>query len=234
MAVDEVAAAQQAKAQTKPQTRRSGAPGNRKALILLLLVCVTPVIASYLAYYFMPPEGRINYGELVDPQRETGAVLTEPLAGQLPADSSARLALDTPRAPESAASVSLNDWRGRWLMVLIATADCAQVCQRNLYNMRQVRLTTGKYRDRVQRLWLIPGQGEPPAELLAAHEGMVAARVAAEAVTDLFVPAAGQSQQAHVFLVDPLGNLMMRFPADANPSKMKKDMIRLLKASRIG
>ncbi|MGH1359680.1 MAG: SCO family protein [Burkholderiaceae bacterium] len=216
------------------QQRRKAAPNNRRVLLLLILVCVAPVIASYLAYYFLPPDGRVNYGDLVDPQREVAGLATAPLAGLLPADQKARLALDTPRAPATADSVSLGDWRGRWLMVLLAPADCPQACQTNLYNMRQVRLTTGKYRDRVQRLWLVSDQGEPSSELLAGHKGMVAARVSRDAANGLFVPADGKPPMAHIFLVDPLGNLMMRFPADANPSRMKKDMIRLLKASRIG
>jgi len=212
---------------------------NKRVLLLLAVVCIAPVIASYTAYYLLPPEGRTNYGELVSPQVDTRALETMPLPDSLPADERARLALDTPMAPPTpdlaaGQTVSLDDWRGRWLMVLLSPAECGPACQTNLYNMRQVRLTTGKNRDRVQRLWLVTDQGRPSTELLQQHAGMVTAQVAHGLANELFEPAAGGEQTDHIFLIDPLGNLMMRFPADTDPSKMKKDMIKLLKASRIG
>jgi len=223
------------------QAKAGGRPkhNNKRVMLLLAAVCIAPVIASYTAYYFLPPDGRTNYGDLVDPQVDTRSLQTSPLPGSLPIDETARLELDTPMAPPTpdlaaGQTVSLDDWRGRWLMVLLAPAECGPACTTNLYNMRQVRLTTGKNRDRVQRLWLLPDQAEPSAELLRQHPGMVTARVAPDQAAGFFRPAPGQNQADHIFLIDPLGNLMMRFPADTNPSKMKKDINKLLKASRIG
>lgn len=229
---------------------RAAAPNNKRVLLLLIVVCVAPVIASYLAYYLLPPDGRTNYGDLLQPQQEVGAVMTMPLAGMLPDDEKARLLLDTPGAPvvtpaesspgsstdtdRAKAGVSLADWRGRWLIISIAPAACEEPCATNLYNMRQVRLTTGRDRDRVQRLWLITDGVMPTGELLTSHQGMVAARADPAVVNKLFVALDGNQTPDHIYLVDPLGNLMMRFPAQADPSRMKKDLIRLLKASRIG
>ncbi|MFK7967348.1 MAG: SCO family protein [Burkholderiaceae bacterium] len=212
---------------------------NKRVLLLLAAVCIAPVVASYTAYYFLPPEGRTNYGDLVNPQVDTRSLETSPLADTLPVDEKARLGLDTPLAPKTpdvtaGETVSLNDWRGRWLMVLVAPAACDSACQTNLYNMRQVRLTTGKHRDRVQRLWLVTDDVSPAADLLKQHAGMVTARVAPATARSLFQPATGQQPVDHIFLIDPLGNLMMRFPAQTDPSKMKKDINKLLKASRIG
>ena len=79
-----------------------------------------------------------------------------------------------------------------------------------------------------------PLRPAPNPQVLADHAGIVAARVDPAALGKLFRPADGQALSDHIYLVDPLGNLMMRFPADPNPSRMKKDLIRLLKASRIG
>ncbi len=214
-------------------------PNNKRVMLLLAAVCIAPVIASYTAYYFLPPEGRTNYGDLVNPQVDTRSLETRPLAGSLPVDEKARLGLDTPLAPATpdltaGETVSLNDWRGRWLMVLVSDAACPPACNANLYNMRQVRLTTGKHRDRVQRLWLVTDDASPSGELLKQHAGMVTARIAPEDARSFFQPAAGQQPADHIFLIDPLGNLMMRFPAKTDPSKMKKDINKLLKASRIG
>ena len=126
--------------------------------------------------------------------------------------------------------------------------------------MRQVRLTTGRDRDRVERLWLVSDDRTPNADALADYEGTWVLGVSAEALqatwqqpatpaTPSGQAAAGTpspslptvsstmdplSQETSFWLVDPLGNLMMRFPQDPDPAKMKKDLIRLLKASRIG
>jgi hypothetical protein len=109
--------------------------------------------------------------------------------------------------------------------------------------MRQIRLTTGRERERVERVWLVTDQGQPDAALLAEHEGLWVVRVApdrkADALVDNWLSVAAQSASqnagaSNIWVVDPLGNLMMRFPDNPDPNGMKKDMNRLLKASRIG
>ena len=113
--------------------------------------------------------------------------------------------------------------RGKWVLVTTDGAACDAVCEKKLYFVRQVRRAQGKDMDRVERLWLLADGGTPRPELLAAIEG---ARVAAFKDAN-FSP-------GHIYVVDPLGNLMMRFPTDPEPSMVIKDLQRLLKASRIG
>lgn len=113
--------------------------------------------------------------------------------------------------------------RGKWVLVSADAAACDAHCERKLYFMRQVRRAQGKDMERIERLWLVSGPGEPRAALLASYEGTHVARVAESPFT-----------QEHIYLVDPLGNLMMRFPRDPDPSRVIKDLQRLLKYSRIG
>ncbi len=205
-------------------SRRRG----RRILLLLIAVCVAPVIASYIAFYFMPPQGRTNYGELVEPQRDLRSLpVTVVVAGN---DSST----NTGVLASASQSETLGQWRGRWLMIYAGPADCDARCVERLYKMRQVRLTQGKNRDRIERVWLLTGTGAPSTSILQSHEGMTVVRVDGETLRDALPPAAGGVFSDHIYLVDPLGNLMMRFPSDADPSRMKKDFTRLLKASRIG
>jgi hypothetical protein len=93
--------------------------------------------------------------------------------------------------------------------------------------VRQVRRAVGKDAERIERLWLLTDAGKPRAELLAAIEGSHVVRADAELLKSFPGP-------EHIYLVDPLGNLMMRFPADPDPSRMIKDLQRLLKYSRFG
>jgi hypothetical protein len=109
--------------------------------------------------------------------------------------------------------------------------------------MRQVRLTTGRERERVERLWILTDSGTPDPAVLAEHEGLWVIRLMpqtkSEALIDNWFSVAAQSAArnagaSNIWIVDPLGNLMMRFPDSPDPNGMKKDLNRLLKASRIG
>ena len=109
------------------------------------------------------------------------------------------------------------------MLVSADAAACDAYCEKKLYFMRQVRRAQGKNMDRIERLWLVSGPGAPRPALLAAIEGTRRARLEDPAFT-----------ADHIYLVDPLGNLMLRFPRDPDPSRMIKDLQRLLRYSRIG
>ena len=129
-------------------------------------------------------------------------------------------------APRTVSGAPLPALRGKWVMVTFDGAACDAYCEKKLYYMRQVRRAQGKDQGRVERLWVITDAGSPRPELLAAIEGTHRSRGSPGEFP-------GERVQ-HIYLVDPLGNLMMRFPRDPDPSKMLKDLQRLLKYSRIG
>jgi len=120
--------------------------------------------------------------------------------------------------------------RGKWVLVSFDAADCDAYCERKLYFMRQVRRAQGKDQDRIERLWLLTDAGQPRAELLSAIAGTQVARGAGFA--SRFPAAAALAD--HIYIVDPQGKLMLRYPRDPDPSRMLKDLQQLLKVSRIG
>lgn len=119
--------------------------------------------------------------------------------------------------------------RGKWVLVTFDSAACGPTCERKLYIVRQVRRAQGKDAERVERLWLLTDAGRPRADLLAALEGGHVEQSSVD-VQRVFP---GEPTE-HVYLVDPLGNLMMRFPSQPDPSRMIKDLERLLRYSRFG
>jgi hypothetical protein len=121
---------------------------------------------------------------------------------------------------------SLSELRGKWVLVTFDAAACDAYCERKLYIMRQVRRAQGKEMERIERLWVVTDTGKPRAELLAASEGTRISRS-----ENFGFPG---NAADHIYVVDPLGNLMMRFPRDPDPSKVIKDLQRLLKVSRFG
>ena len=119
--------------------------------------------------------------------------------------------------------------RGKWVLVTFDEASCAPACERKLYVVRQARLALGKDAGRIERLWLVTGGGQPGARLLGAIEGAHVAAASAE-----LERAFSGEVRSHVYLVDPLGNLMMRYPSDPDPARLIKDLERLMKYSSIG
>jgi cytochrome oxidase Cu insertion factor (SCO1/SenC/PrrC family) len=117
--------------------------------------------------------------------------------------------------------------KGKWVLVTVDAAACDAACEKKLYLVRQVRKAQGKDAERIERLWLLSDAAKPRPELVAALESSQLA--AGDAATLSAFPGTRD-----IYLVDPLGNLMMRFPADADPSKMIKDLQRLLKYSGFG
>lgn len=185
----------------------------RWKMLAVLLVCAAPVIASYVTYYFIRPETRRVFGELVDPQRPLPDVQGVSLAG---------------------ARVSLRSLKGQWLLVSVSGGACDDVCQRHLYLQRQVRESLGKDKDRVDRVWLVSDDAAVPPALLTALRDATVLRVEPQALNRWLAPAAGHAVAEHLYLVDPLGNWMMRFPASldvAGAAKLKRDLERVLRAS---
>jgi hypothetical protein len=131
--------------------------------------------------------------------------------------------------PQPVAIAPLAALKGKWVLVQFDGGACDAWCERKLYFMRQVRRAQGKEMTRVERLWLLTDGVAPRAEVLAAIEGTAVAPAPAGAAFP-----ADKSVTDHIYLVDPLGNLMMRFPRDADASRMIKDLQRLLRVSGFG
>lgn len=185
----------------------------RIKMFLVLLVCAAPVVASYFTYYVIRPDGRRNFGELVTQQPVIPAMQAQTLDGQ-PFD--------------------LQSLKGQWLLVSASFAACDDVCQNNLYLQRQLRESLGRDKERMDWVWLITDDGQPPADMQHALAQATVLRVPQSAVAQWLAPAAGQPLSAHLYVVDPLGHWMMRFPAQlarGDAAKARKDLERLLRAS---
>jgi hypothetical protein len=185
----------------------------RVRMLLVLLVCAAPVIASYFTYFVIRPEGRTNYGDLILPTRSLPMLALRTLDG---------------------VPVPTRTLRGQWLLVVVAPSSCDGRCQERLFMQRQLREMLGRERDRLDKVWFVTDEGPLAAPLRAAVEAgpaMTALRVEREALAGWLAPAAGQALEDHLYLVDPTGEWMMRMPAAAEPARVKRDLDRLLRAS---
>jgi hypothetical protein len=185
----------------------------RWKMLMVLLVCAAPVIASYFTYYVIRPEGRRNFGHLIDPQRPLPSIIATNLDGQ---------------------AVNLTSLKGQWLLISVAGGACPAQCAEHLYLQRQIREALGREKDRLDWVWLID-DATPVAEALKpAMSQAWALRVPKAELQQWLLSESTTQLSEHLYLVDPIGNWMMRFPAgiDAKGAhKVRRDLERVLKAS---
>lgn len=194
-----------------PDARRTRR--GRWQMLLLALVCAAPVIASYLGYYVVRPAARSSFGVLIDPQRPIPPAAATDLNGQ-PFDLSAL--------------------RGQWLLVSVAGGECGPACQKNLYLQRQLRESLGRDKDRLDWVWLVSDDTRIDDALRPALSHATVVRVPADTLAGWLAPAPGHRLDEHLYVVDPMGHWMMRFPPGLDHStaaKAKRDLMRLLRAS---
>jgi len=134
---------------------------------------------------------------------------------------------------------NLDSVRGSWTMLYMPEGECGDTCQLNLYHMRQVRLALNHRMDRVQRAVLVESDSQLPSDLLAEHAGLMVATGSSEQQTALRAQIRGAVADMKdlpdaIYLIDPFGNVMLRFPPELAPKSMLKDIKHLLKVSRIG
>ena len=186
----------------------------RLRMLLILAVCAAPVVASYLTYFVIRPEGRTNYSDLIEPQR--------PIPPELPL------------TDLQGAAVKAESLTGQWLLIAVAGGACDAICEKHLWLQRQLRETLGRDKDRLDKVWLIPDAEAPrPAALAGVMTNTRATvlHVPATALSAWLQPARGHVLEDHLYIVDPLGHWMMRVPPDVDPAKLKRDIDKLLRAS---
>jgi cytochrome oxidase Cu insertion factor (SCO1/SenC/PrrC family) len=180
----------------------------RTKLLLLFALFASPIVASLLTYRFYKPELTSNYGELLPPRPVT----------------------DQDFARAEGGAFRFESLRGKWVLVASDSGACAEACQAKLTTMRQVRLALGRNAIRVERVFVADDLAPPSPALAAEYPG----QVVAVTPRGLTLPPGAGHDRAFIYLLDPRGDVMMRFPAQADSKRMLKDLGRLLKASQMG
>ncbi len=188
---------------------------------MLAALFLAPVLTSWGAWLYLNNGGSTsstNAGELVQPARPLQPVVLDDAAGK----------------PWSMAQV-----RGRWAYVMFARQDCDEECERQLYYTRQIRTGVSKDMARVRRILVL---GHPPKDewlqqLQRDHPDLVVVTATGDAwshFTEQFRTREEAVDGAHFFMVDPLGNLMMRYSPAVSAKGIAKDLRKLLKVSQVG
>lgn len=192
-------------------------------LILILLLSLAPVLAAFIVYYVpeLQPEGSTNYGTLVQPQR--------------PMPATEQLSLKT----LDGKPFDINELKGQWLLVTADVGACPEPCAKKLFIMRNTHAMMGKNVKRMARIWLVTDDAPIPENVLEAYKGTIMLRADPKLIDTFFagkdvVSPKDAALSDPIWVIDPLGNLMMQYPKDPDPLQVRKDLGKLLHNSRIG
>lgn len=199
--------------QAQPAPRRS-----LKPLYAVLLMSLAPVIAALIVYFnpSLRPDETTNYGTLYDPQRPM------PAAAELPLTTLDGKPFD------------LNSLKGRWVLAAADGAACPESCARKLFIIRNTHASQGKNVERLVRVWFITDDAPVPQKVLDAYQGTIMVRVRPEALSRYLLEASQTSLADPLWVIDPLGNLILHYPPETDPIRFRKDVSRLVYNSRIG
>lgn len=192
----------------------------RLVIIVLILVFSAPLLSAWILINYAPlsREGNASHGDLYEPIRP------------LP-DVSLQDPLNTDQKDKSL--------HGDWSMLYISTGPCGEACDYRLYSMRQIRLAVSRYARNLQRVWMTDlGNEAAIRNALSDYEGtlVLPMKGGGERIepADLAMPPIDQPFQADcLYIVDPRGNLVLRYRPGVEPEGIISDLKRLLKSSRI-
>ena len=185
----------------------------RLRMLLVMLICAAPVVASYATFYVLRPSSIRSFGELIQPVQHIPDVKATDMQGQ---------------------QVALQSLKDQWLLISVAPGACQADCQQNLYLQRQIRAALGREKDRTDWVWLVSDEAPVDSQLLAGLTEARVLRLPATQIQAWLTPAPGQSLSDHLYLVDPHGDWMMRFPAHLTTEQapqLRRDWERLLRAA---
>lgn len=194
---------------------------SRRKILLLAALFALPVVIAYALYFSgWRPAATGNHGELVQPPRPVADVMLTRLDGR---------------------PMQFRELQGKWTLLIFSAAECLKSCERNLHNLRQVIAAQGEKSERVQSALVVTDtkaldllrytvKDYPDLHVIVGPPAAVA-----ELARQFALPAGGPLEDpGRIYLVDPLGNFMMSYPAGADPNGIRKDLARLLRVSRIG
>ncbi|MSQ56814.1 MAG: hypothetical protein EXR35_04635 [Limnohabitans sp.] len=185
----------------------------RFRMLLVFIICLSPVVASYFMYYVARPASINSFGELIQPTRSLPHSQMIDLQGQ---------------------AGGLSQLKKQWLLISVGSGACPLECQNRLYLQRQILASLGKERGRVDWVWLISDDEAVPAQILPGLQEAQVWRIQSKVIEAWLKPQTGFALQDHFYLVDPMGEWMMRFSALIDKEKaalIKKDLERVLRAS---
>jgi len=216
---------------------------NRIKLLGLFAIVFVPMAAATSMYFggWGVPTGSTNQGELIWPPINISELQATDSQGQPLAQ---HFSLDEPGARPLkwdllSAEADKEESESKWVLLVTGDKDCSEACQQALYTVRQVNIALGKEAERVTRVFVSnQGANALPNDIAEQHPRLSLATTAAGSLQQFIAAGASNGGETldtwNIWVVDPLGNVILRYEAGRHGKDILKDMKRLLKLSNIG
>lgn len=196
----------------------AGSKRNPYTVWFVVAAFIAPVALAYFMFFFVDVKSFVNNGEILNPIVH---IRSFELKNQ-----------DNEIIPE-------NELTYKWRIISFVGKDCDQQCEKRLYDTRQIHTSLGKDQHRLSRMFIHLAPADTPLLKLIAetHQNVIQVNGSAEIITD----ALGENIRNDVginnnetYIMDPMGNVMMRFTQEQPNNEFLHDLKKLLKASQIG
>jgi len=205
------------------ESRQSNnAIGNKKrnpyAVWFVVAAFVAPVVLAYIVFFFVDVKSYINHGEILNPiVHITSFELTD----------------------ENNAIIPKEKLTYKWSLISFVGKTCDEKCEARLYDTRQIHTSLGKNQHRLSRMFVhFKPAGEALTKLIDEKHGTV---IHVNGDESIIIKALGDNVHDGIgitnnetYIMDPMGNIMMRFTIDQPNKEFLYDLRKLLKASQIG
>jgi len=211
--------------QTMTDTENNPQKKSYTTLWVMIFLFALPYAAA--TYFYMNRDSfefeKNNYGTIISPLKQVADIKLKTLENT---------------------NFSFSSLKGKWVMVSIGSSYCEELCQKNMYHMRQIRKAVGKDRDKVERVFLLTDMSD--IELfknkITEYHGMHVIQSTDDEYNKFLSSFSFKHKDSNeaqnitdgIFFIDPLGNYMMGYPSGADATKILSDLQRLLKVSRAG
>jgi hypothetical protein len=191
---------------------------HKKNRITILVIFAMSIVPFGIAWYLAENPGKVKLGT------NNGELISPPLATEV----SDFIGYD------AFSTENLKELQGHWLLVnLLPPAECVPACQDGLYKTNQITLMMGKDIARIRRVAILFNKQQALSQQWQDDARLLKVSPSAR-LQEILTKIEGASQPGALLIMDPLGNIMMKYPPDYDPYKVRNDLSKLLRISQIG
>ena len=217
--MSELESKSEAKSEARPVNNAIGAKKRNPYTVWFVVTAfVAPVALAYIMFFFVDVKSFVNHGEILSPIVHI---------------------VDFKLTNEKNEIIPKAELTYKWRLVSFVGKNCNEACEKRLYDTRQIHTSLGKNQHRLNRMFIhLEPAGEALTKLIAkTHEDVIRVNGDKQAIIDALginiSDDVGISNN-ETYIMDPMGNVMMRFTQDQPNKEFLYDLKKLLKASQIG
>lgn len=191
----------------------------KKNRITILVIFAMSIIPFAIAWFLADNPGKVKLGT------NNGELITPPLTTEI----------SDFTGYDSFSADNIKELQGHWILInVLQQGECQQACQDGLYKTQQITLMMGKDIARIRRLAVIFNRADQPLPKQWQEDARLLKALPSATLKATLRKISADEQPGGLLVMDPLGNLMMKYDPGYDPYKVRNDLSKLLRISQIG